>query len=343
MRIATYNVEWFNTLFDDAGQPVADDTPSGRQEVSRARQLEALGIVFTALDADMVMVVEAPDHNGRRSTVTALETFAQVFGLRCRKAVIGFPNDTQQEIALMYDPERVDPRHDPRGDATGKKGSTGDPRFDSVFRIDLDQDGTEDLVSFSKPPLELEIGTRQGGRFRMIGAHLKSKAPHGARGHDAIMRLAIANRRKQLAQAVWLRRRVVEHLDREEPLILLGDLNDGPGLDEYEDLFGRSSIEVVMGEEGTRCLFDPHARQAMRRRAGGGVSPTTARFYIQHEDRYLEALLDYIMISADLRAKGPRWRIWHPFHDPTCWKVPELRDALIDASDHYPVTLDIDL
>ena len=82
MRIATYNVEWFNSLFDDAGQPVVDDQPSGRQGVSRARQLEALGIVFTALDADMIMVIEAPDHNGRRSTVTALERFAAIFDLR---------------------------------------------------------------------------------------------------------------------------------------------------------------------------------------------------------------------------------------------------------------------
>jgi endonuclease/exonuclease/phosphatase family metal-dependent hydrolase len=73
------------------------------------------------------------------------------------------------------------------------------------------------------------------------------------------------------------------------------------------------------------------------------VSPTSARFYIQHERRHLEALLDYIMISPDLMVHRPHWRIWHPFNDPACWQVPELRDALIDASDHYPVTLDIDL
>ena len=347
MRIATYNVEWFNSLFDDAGQPVADDAPSGRYGISRFRQLEALGIVFTALDADMVMVIEAPDHNGKRSTVTALQAFADAFDLRCKKAIMGFPNDTQQEIALMYDPYVVDPRHDPKGEATGKKGSDSDPRFDGVFRIDLDLDGTEDLISFSKPPLELEVATMQGVLFRMIGAHLKSKAPHGARGRDAVMRLAIANRRKQQAQAVWLRRRVARHLEEGDPLIVLGDLNDGPGLDEYEGLFGRSSVEVVMGDAGQGtpaegCLFDPHARQAVQRRPGV-ASPTTARFYIQHQDRYLEALLDYIMISPDLMERQPRWRIWHPFHDPACWKVPELRDALIDASDHYPVTLDIDL
>jgi endonuclease/exonuclease/phosphatase family metal-dependent hydrolase len=342
MRIATYNVEWFNALFDDAGQMVADEGLSGRQGVRRARQIEALGIVFTALDADMVMVIEAPDHNGRRATVTALEGFARTFDLRLRQTIIGFPNDTQQEIALMFDPAVVTPRHDPLGEATGKKGSDSDPRFDGVFRIDLDLDGSEDLVTFSKPPLELELITARGAVIRMIGAHLKSKAPHGARGHDAVMRLAIANRRKQMAQAVWLRRRVARHLEAGESLILLGDLNDGPGLDEYEGLFGRSSVEVVMGPEGEAGLYDPHAREAMTRRPGM-VSPTSARFYIQHEDRYLEALLDYIMISPDLMTRGPHWRIWHPFNDPACWRVPELRDALIDASDHYPVTLDIDL
>ncbi|MFP5509151.1 MAG: endonuclease/exonuclease/phosphatase family protein [Paracoccaceae bacterium] len=342
MRIATYNVEWFNTLFDDMGQPLADDEPSGRQGISRARQLEALGIVFTALDADMVMVIEAPDHNGRRSTLTALEGFARLFDLRVKQAVIGFPNETQQELALMFDPFVVTPRHDPQGMATGKKGSDAEPRFDGVLRIDLDLDGSEDLVSFSKPPLELELITARGDVLRMIGAHLKSKAPHGARGHDAVMRLAIANRRKQMAQAVWLRRRVARHLEQGDSLILLGDLNDGPGLDEYEGLFGRSSVEVVMGPQGPDGLHDPHARETVQHRPGM-AAPTTARFYIQHEDRYLEALLDYIMVSPDLMAKHPRWRIWHPFNDPACWRVPELRDALIDASDHYPVTLDIDL
>ncbi|MDX5403819.1 MAG: endonuclease, partial [Rhodobacterales bacterium] len=229
MRIATYNVEWFNTLFDDAGQPLVDDAPSGRQGVSRARQFEALGIVFTALNADAVLVIEAPDHNGRRATVAALEWFAQAFDLRVKQTVIGFPNDTQQEIALMFDPFVITPRHDPLGEATGKKGSDACPRFDGVLRIDLDLDGSEDLVSFSKPPLELELITAHGDVLRMIGAHLKSKAPHGARGRDAIMRLAIANRRKQQAQAVWLRRRVTQHLEQGESLILLGDLNDGPG------------------------------------------------------------------------------------------------------------------
>lgn len=341
MRIATYNVEWFSNLFDDQGRLLMDDGWSGRQDVTRAQQIEALGIVFTALDADAIMVIEAPDENGRRSTVQALESFASAFELRASKALIGFRNDTQQEIALLYDPALMSAVHDPKGHETGKKGAVDAPRFDGVFRIDLDIDATEDMVRFSKPPLEVALRTKGGRELRLIGAHLKSKAPHGARGRDEVMRMSIANRRKQLAQAIWLRRRVEEHLTAGEPLIVLGDLNDGPGLDEYEHLFGRSSVEIVMGEEGGPCLYDPHAREALRRRIG--TAATTSRFYIASEKRYLQALLDYVMISQDLRGLHPVWRIWHPFNDVDCWSVPELRAALLAASDHFPVTLEIDL
>ncbi|KUF12026.1 endonuclease/exonuclease/phosphatase family protein [Pseudoponticoccus marisrubri] len=335
MRLATYNVEWFDALFDDKGRLLADDGWSARHDVTRAAQAEALGIVFTAMDADAVMVIEAPDTNSRRSTTRALTRFAEAFDLRTREVITGFANDTQQEIALVYDPAVLRVRHDPRGDDEGRA-----PRFDGIFRIDLDIDATEDSVVFSKPPLELAAVTAGGQALRLIGAHLKSKAPHGARSRDEIMRLAIANRRKQLAQAVWLRRRVEAHLAEGESVIVMGDLNDGPGLDEYENLFGRSSVEIVLGDGGPP-LYDPHAAEALERRIG--PQPSTARFYLGDEDRYLQALLDYIMVSADLRALSPRWRIWHPFDNPRCWQVPELRAALLTASDHFPVTLDIDL
>ena len=343
MRFATYNVEWFDALFDDAGVLIADGSWSARYDVTKAMQTEALGIVFTAMDADVVMVIEAPDTSRSRDTVRALEGFAKAFDLRARKAVMGFSNDTQQEIALMYDPDVILARHDPHGQAPvpGAPQVDGAPRFDGTFRIDLDIDATEDKVVFSKPPLEVDLTVRATGQsLRLIGAHLKSKAPHGATNRDEVMRLSIANRRKQLAQAIWLRARIAEHLAADDPLMVMGDLNDGPGLDEYEHLFGRSSVEIILGD-GDTILYDPHASKALLRRIG--PQPTTARFYIPKEDRYLQALLDYIMVSRGLRPKAKRWRIWHPFDDPTCWKTPELRESLLTASDHFPVTLDIDL
>ena len=333
MRIATYNVEWFASLFDDDNQLYDDGEWSSRYQVTRAQQTAALGLVFGALDADAVMVIEAPNQGRRQSTVAALKHFAARFALRAREAVMGFSNDTEQEIALLYDPDKLTARHAPLAAADA-------PRFDQTLRIDLDVDATEDAVVFSKPPLELEVTTKAGFAFQMIGAHLKSKAPHGAKSEADVLRIAIANRRKQLAQAIWLRRRIDMHLAAERPIMVLGDLNDGPGLDEFESLFGRSSVEIVLGQ-GAAALFDPHAKQALSRRLG--AAPTSARFWIAPEERYLQALLDYIMVSPQIAARAARWRIWHPMDDPACWQDVALRDALLAASDHFPVTLDVDL
>lgn len=333
MRIATYNVEWFNALFNNAGQVLADDRWSGRQNVTRTEQVHALARVFRAMDADAVMVIEAPDSNSRRDTIKALEQFAKWAKLRTTKAIMGFKNHTEQEIALLYDPDVLTPNHDPQETKEA-------PGFDGDFRIDLDIDATQDVVTFSKPPLELACSI-SGKTLRLIGVHIKSKAPHGAKTPEEASRLSIANRRKQLAQCLWLRRRVETHLNAGDSLIILGDFNDGPGLDEYEKLFGRSGVEIVMGDgaEARLRLHDPHARRALNQRIA--ATHTTARFFIAPENRWLSALLDYIMISPDLLTKKPQWRIWHPFDDAACYHDEALREALLQASDHFPVTLDL--
>lgn len=343
MRIATYNVEWFANLFDAQGRMLEDGGWSARHNVTRADQLGALGIVFTAMDADAVLIVEAPDTNRRRSTVAMLQAFARHFGLRTRTALIGFANGTQQELALLYDPDRLTARHDPMGETGAPEAGFAAPRFDGSYRIDLDIDATLDTVRFSKPPLELALRTATGTDLRLIGVHVKSKAPHGATTPEQVMRLAIQNRRKQLAECIWLRQRVVEHLTACENLIVLGDFNDGPGLDEYEKLFGRSGVEIVMGEDAPPDLrlHDPHAR--LRAAHATAAAPASARFYLDAEGQYFSAMLDFAMISPSLLARKPKWRIWHPFDDPAIYKVPELRDALLTASDHYPVTLDIEV
>ncbi len=336
MRIATYNVEWFDHLFDDRGAMRFDDGWSGRHDVTRRAQLGALGAVFRALDADAVMVIEAPDVGRRRDGVFALEGFAAHFGLRARSCALGFENDTQQEIMLLFDPDRLSAVHDPRASDVA-------PRFDTHLLLDLDLDGGPDDVVWSKPPLELAVRTAAGTALRLIGVHAKSKAPTGARTAAQATRLAIANRRKQLAQCIWLRRRVDAHLAAGENLIVLGDFNDGPGLDEYERLFGRSGVEVVLGEGDAARLYDPHAERAMQPRRLSAALPTTARFAVPPDWRWLMALLDYVMVSPGLRNRAPVWRIFHPFEDPAIFADPPLRAALLTASDHFPVVIDLDI
>lgn len=343
MRIATYNVEWFANLFDRQNRLLLDDEYSGRENVTRAEQIEALAKVFTAIDADLVMVIEAPNTGHGQSSGAALEHFAASFGLRACRAVEGFENETHQEITLLHDPDTCKARHDPVGAPAGAHVQGAAARFDGSLKLDLDTDGIQEVIRFSKPPMEAEVIVKDGAVLRLIGVHVKSKAPHGASSKDEEIAISIANRRKQMAQCIWIRKRVEAHLAAGDDVIVLGDLNDGPGLDEYETLFGQSGVEVVMG-----CslppelrLYDPHAMEAMSPRASH--RPATSRFYLHDRGTYLNALLDYIMVSPDLRRKARRWQIWHPFDNPQCYGSAELREALLLASDHFPVTLDIDL
>lgn len=342
LRLATYNVEWFNALFDDKGRPQEDAELSARFQTTRRDQLGAIAIVMTALDADGIMIIEGPDQGSKRSTVRALEGFARHFGLRARKAIHGFASDTEQEIGFLYDPDRISAAHLPLGEPAPAAGAGGAPRFDTALRADLDLDGVAELIRFSKPPLELAL-TVDGTALRLIGVHAKSKAPHGNMTPAEYTRISIENRRKQLAECQWLRRRVDSHLAQGDRLIVLGDFNDGPGLDEYEKLFGHSGVEIAMGLEAPpdMRLFDPHACMALAQRTG--IMPTTARFWLAPQKRFFEALIDFIMVSPNLAATHPDWRIWHPFNDPAVMAVPDLREALLTASDHFPVTIDLTL
>jgi hypothetical protein len=290
------------------------------------------------------MIIEAPNSGIGQSTVVALENFAKHFKLRQTKAVVGFTNNTQQEIAFLYDPAQMDVYHDPQGRPTTEDGARNAPRFDGVFRLDVDVDDEPDRIVFSKPPLELALMPNDGDLIRLIGVHAKSKAPHGAKNRQQEVQISIANRRKQLAQCIWLRQRVDDHLNAGENIIVLGDFNDGPGLDEYEKLFGQSGVEIVIGVSKAErdTLREPHAEAAIHARAGA-ATPTTSRFYNHRKKTYLNALLDYIMVSSDLaKATSPEWKILHPFNDPDCFDKKDLCDALLTASDHFPVRIDLD-
>mgnify|MGYP000495317804 CR=1 FL=1 len=334
MKIATYNVEWFSNLFDDEAQLYDDGRWSGRWDVTRAQQTAAVGAVFQALDADGVMVIEGPDSHARRDGVQALEVFAARFNLRARKAVIGYINETQQEILFLYDPDVLSVRHDP--------SDAGAPFFDDKIKMDIDVDAQPEVIRWSKPPLEVEVThITTGTVFRLIGVHAKSKAPHGAKTDAQVMRISIANRRKQLAQCIWLRKRIEAHLLADDNIIVMGDFNDGPGLDEYEKLFGRSGVEIVLGEGEGEQLFDPHARMALSQRIG--AMPITARFKVGRERRYLSALLDYVMVSTSVRTMDAKWTILHPFDHPECFDNKDLCAALQLASDHFPVVLELSL
>lgn len=352
MRIVTWNIAWFDSLFDNEGRVRRDEGPGGLAGIGAATQARAVAQVLAALDADAVMVIEAPDTRPAppfapqppaRETCAMLRRFAKAHHLRARHAIRGFLNGTQQEIAVLFDARALRVAHDPQGP---RRPAAPAPRFDGSYHPDPSvlppEIGTPAEVRFSKPPLELAVTTAKGTRLRLIGVHIKSKAPHGATSPEDAIRRSGRNGRLQLAQALWLRARIDDVLDRRQPLIVLGDLNDGPGRDVHEAALGLSTVEVVLGEgqAPARRLYDPHARAVLD---GALPLPVSARFnrpdLVDDPSGLFPVLLDYIMVSPGLMARNPRWTLF----DPETVADPALAAALRRASDHYPVALDIDL
>lgn len=342
LRIATYNVEWFTNLFGHDDVLMPDDNWSSRYKVKRRDQLKAIADVLKAVDADAILIIEAPDTGGDRNSVRALQNFSEGYGLRQSLALSGFESHTRQEITLLYDPKMVEVRHAPMGERADGQSIKRAPRFDSKFRHDLGVDGQRDVHTFSKPPLEVALTHKASGKaLRLIGVHAKSKAVHGAEGAAAV-KIAVQNRTKQLAQCVWIRQRVEDHIVAGDSVIVLGDFNDGPKQDALEAQFKRSGVEVVLGaaSQPETHLKDPNAALWLDPMQGWALS--SARFYHAGLKWYVNTLLDYIMLSPDLAARA-EWRIYHPFDDPKCYANDPLKQALLTASDHFPVCVDLAL
>ncbi len=319
MRFATYNIEWMNGLFEQSELRL-DDRPSSRENASRAEQAQAISQVLRHIDADVYLILEAPNNYDEGATKRALENFAKHFDLRQNRALHGHSSGTDQEIALLFDPKRIEARFE------AFKHSDA-PAFDDEFEIDL-PGAKSDEYRFSKPPLEAQIvDLDQQFAFRLIGAHIKTKAPHGANNDREAQKISFSNRRKQIAQASWIRKRI-DHMHF--PFIVAGDFNDGPGFDEYETVLGMSSIDILVG--GGK-LFDPALRAPQ--------TTTTARFYNREDQSYKEALLDFVLVSQEMQPFAKKWRIWHPLHDAQIGADAQLSEALMRASDHFPVSLDL--
>ncbi|MFQ6549152.1 endonuclease/exonuclease/phosphatase family protein [Aestuariibius sp. 2305UL40-4] len=381
IRLATWNIEHFNALFTADNQPTPPDPDKEtRYRVTAQEQLDAVALVIQEIDPDILLVIEAPGTttSGTRDTVTALKNFAADRNLRCSDAAIGFNSSGQQEIALMFDPAKVTVAHDPAGKPLamteaalrdlsteeraqqlplaldtlrGRKIDTA-PRFDTVYPFDSEDDRLLEIYQFTRPPFEARIGLLDGGTevftFRMIGAHVKSKGVFDVSDELRDEIKDLSNRRRILAESQWIRDRVDEYLDDGEPVVVAGDFNDGPGLDFYERRFGRSGVELTAG-----VLGDPDRilrTQTLKPKWSGssGWTPATASFYQRDTGKFLNALIDFILVSERIyRLADPAsdpWRIWNPFRPRSAFEdQPELKAALKDASDHFPVTFDFEV
>ena len=328
LRVCVYNIEWLDDLFTKNNQMKTDSKSTKR--------LGAIAAVLTEIDSDIVGVVEGPNHmvNGAKKAVQCLETLASSYGLRTSKAMIGWPSAGRQELCLMFDPSRITANHTPGG--SGKKN----PPFNKSLELDTDDDRIKELYKFYRPPLEVEIIKKANQkRIRIMVVHTKSKGIFSAADFIHWERENKRNRRKLFAECSWIRKRVDEWHDSGHDMLVMGDINDGPGMDHYEFQFGKSAVEIIMGNlyEPERVLVSHSGRPKW---GNWGWEPSSARF----EDRFTKAqvnvLIDHILVSQGLTVGGEGHLIWNPFQEA---KAKASKSYLLDASDHFPVSIDLDL
>ena len=325
IRLCSYNIEWFTRLFNTDN--------SMKTDPESVKRLDAIAAVLETIEADLIGVTEAPNDGGNQSTVKKLEGFASHYGLSTDKAMLGFGSRGQQEIALLYDNSKIKATHKPGG--SGVKN----PPFNKEFRFDTDDDKIKEIYNHYRPPLEAEITLRDSGdKFRLIVAHIKSKGIFSNMDRLNWERAARSNRLKIIAEASSVRKRVDEFLGKGHQVVVMGDINDGPGMDFYEFMYGKSGVELIMGD-----LFaaDGILRSHIGRPKFGdyGWEPSSARFKDSFTHDPVNVLIDHILASGGIAVEGENpHKVWNPFQDND---AKPLKSTLLDASDHFPVTLDV--
>jgi hypothetical protein len=236
---------WMNDLFVAETQTAAfkpdDAVPSHHRDATVRERRDDLSGVIEDLSPDVVVLVEGPTQTDELQLFVDEDVQGE-----WRAEVQTSPGMSQcLGVAARVDTDRFE-------DPPIERFETGEIEVFGGFLTDVDEDGIQEQYGFERKPVYAEVKPKEGRAFRVLGLHLKSKGIFTSYGWSKWWQIADANRRKILAQASQLR---LQFLDpyltadetREIPLIVCGDINDGPGLDASEKRLFGSGVERLMG------------------------------------------------------------------------------------------------
>jgi predicted extracellular nuclease len=336
LRVAVYNMEWMVNLFTKEGEPETTG-----KDGERSAQLAD---VVKAIDPDILGVVEGPDTtvSGSKSASAQLEAWAAHHGLvNSYKAVHGFPSSGRQELCALYNSNTVTVKHVPVQD------KSKDP-FDEPFLVDTTESLIKEYYKHYRPPLELSVRPEGGGNelARIIVAHAKSKGIFDNVDFARFEQISERNRKKLYAECLSIRARCDQWLEDHPDMnvIVMGDINDGFGSDYYEQRFSRSAVETLLGDVWYPERVLKHVLP--RPRLGKyGWTPSTGRFQDRLTGDKFNVLIDHILVTQGVGVSEAM--VWNPYleqeTDEKTAQVKALKDTLLNASDHFPVSVVLDL
>jgi len=336
LKVAEYNMEWMKYLFVN-GLPINVPPPANKPEEDWNEQ-EALTVksqrlitVLRHIDADIIAVVEGPDTlaNGSKTAKAQLEAWMTTFNLTNRnyKVIEGFTSRGQQELCAIYDADKLIVEHTPEGNNS----------FNEPFLADTLEQSIKEQYKHFRPPVELTIKNKadQKKLFKMIIAHAKSKGIFDRVDYARYEHLSDLNRRKLYAECMHMRQRADKWIKEGDKVLVTGDINDGMGSDFYENRFGKSAIEILLG-----TVYEPELilKSALGKPKLGkyGFSPSSSSFTDTITKNWFTVLIDHILVSQDIKIDSSG--VLNPYIEPSVTDLDQpLKDALKKGSDHFPV------
>jgi endonuclease/exonuclease/phosphatase family metal-dependent hydrolase len=350
VRFSVWNVEWMNDLFTSTGGNVRFKSPTSTVRGPRSgntvqQRITDIAGVINSVEPDALVIVEGPN------TTEELQFFfdnAPVSGIWSCTVQRSVGQSQCIGVAVRTDTGRwtANPvtHFDAYDEASGDINTATNP-----FHYDSDGDGIEERHRFERRPLYAELLMADNAKFRFLGLHLKSKGIFTAMEWGEWWRTAAAHRKKILAQCKRLRTGFIEPYlagasTQGIPLIICGDINDGPGFDASESSFDTSGIETLMGDVWRpqmtlgNALFDSLSAPKQANRDFDDIATTRYQDPI-FNNTYHNVWIDHILYTRNTPAA---WVSGGSVHRNMSNSQPIWR-AFPASSDHYPVSATVNL
>jgi len=338
LEIVLWNMEWMNDLFGPNDQPAAfrpdNERPFHSPGSTIRQRRDDLSGVLNELAPDVVLVVEGPNRTEELQLFFDQDVQGQW------KTQVQPSKGQSQNLGVAVRIDQAKFRETPL-----KFHDTNNIEAFGNFTADVDDDGIDEEYRFERRPLYVEIYPADGKAFRILGLHLKSKGIFSAYEWSKWWQIADANRRKILAQATQLRLQFLEPYltdpqTRDVPLIVGGDINDGPGLDASEKRLFGSGIERLMGSIWRpdlclgNALFDSLKEKDKKNLNFAAIATTRFQDPI-FNDTWHNEWIDHILYS---RRVDPMFVSSAQVHSHMGDGRP-IWQKYKHASDHYPVSV----
>jgi endonuclease/exonuclease/phosphatase family metal-dependent hydrolase len=342
LKMVVWNMEWMNDLFGPNDAPPAfradDEAPQHNKNTTIKKRRDDLAGVLNELSPDIIVVVEGPNRTNE------LQLFFDKDVTGEWKSAIQYSKGQTQNVGIAARTDQSKFLDPPFTLFDTNNIEAFDP-----FLLDTDDDEIKEQHQFERRPLYVEINPSGANNFRILGLHLKSKAIFGAYEWSKWWQIADANRKKILAQATQLRLQfldtyLTDNETKDIPLIVCGDINDGPGLDASEKKLYGSAVERLMGTTWKpelclgNALFDQLKDKERKDLNFKTISTTSFRDPIFNW-MWHKVWIDHILYSKNSTAS---WINNATIHH-TMTDGARIWEKYPDASDHHPISATISI